>query len=81
MPRENVNSADEDAVTRVEVSWRPRGSVQVATALREDIPGSSEAPAHTRYTAGAHVAMDRDGINRLIRVLRRARDAVFGKDA
>ncbi len=81
MPRENINSDDENAATRVEVCWQPGRSVQVTTALREDIPCSSEAPAHTRYTPGTYVSIDRAGINRLIRALRRARDAVFGKDA
>lgn len=30
---------------------------------------------------GWHVTLDRDGINRMIRVLRRARDAAYGSDA
>lgn len=30
---------------------------------------------------GVSVSLDRDGINRLIRALRRARDAAFGADA
>lgn len=30
---------------------------------------------------GWHVTLDRDGLNRLIRALRKARDAAFGADA
>jgi hypothetical protein len=33
------------------------------------------------YERGWYMQLDRDGINRLIRSLRRARDAAFGKDA
>ncbi len=81
MPKENTD----DIVTkgfRVEVSWENDRHVQVATTsstskfvLPGDNPGDPEYPFH-----GWHVTLDRHGINRLIRTLRRARDAAFGKD-
>lgn len=47
-------------------------------SLAEHLTGDGETPAD--FT-GLWGTLDRDGINRLIRVLRRARDSAFGADA
>jgi hypothetical protein len=89
MPKENVNCAAIDGL-RTEVSWRADSHVQLATAnthstlrLGEDGRGSDERDETIQGDPffGWHVTLDRDGINRLIRALRRARDAAFGSDA
>ena len=80
----------------VSVMWNRDGSVQVVTTAKdadERLRNWQEMPdaAPTPLTAGApgtsfktfsgwHVDLDRAGVNRLIRVLRQARDAAFGKD-
>lgn len=79
MPKENINS-DMDGTTRIEVSWQADAYVQLTTALRREEPSSEQAPAHVAYDTGAYVSLDRYGINRLIQVLRRARNSVYGKD-
>lgn len=61
----------------VTVGWgRESQHVQVATLAGGDYDevGGNERP-------GLYVQLDRDGINRLIRSLRKARDAAFGSDA
>lgn len=73
MPKELIHSAttrDGSAdSSRIQVGWsREAQYVQVATN-----DGSSEL-------AGQFVSMDRDACNKAIRVLRRARDQVFGRD-
>lgn len=89
MPKETVYD-----VTRsfdVEVNWsRVGGHVQVATVVppAETADGPESLAAlmagwteETKATAtGLYATLDRDGINRLIRVLRRARDQSFGRD-
>lgn len=60
----------------VHVGWGPRGAgdyVQLATLP----PTSSDVD----YDTCQYVDLDRDGINRLIRALRRARDRAYGADA
>ena len=72
------------------------GYVQIATEMREpqtsDAPqnlrdlvlswaGSSSDPEHAEGARGLWTTLDRAGINRLIRALRRARDQAFGADA
>ncbi len=81
MPKENINDLVSGGF-RVEVSWSPGAYVQVASVnpdsdltLPGDAPGSPEQP----FT-GWWVTLDREGINRLIRSLRKARDAAFGRD-
>jgi hypothetical protein len=59
------------------VGWgRESQHVQVATLAGGDYDevGGNQRP-------GLYVQLDRDGINRLIRALRKARDAAFGADA
>lgn len=88
MPKELIH----DAITagfRAQVGWGgiaddAAGYVQVATVnensdlqLGDSLPeGASAAPFE-----GWYVHLDRAGINRLIRALRRARDSAFGADA
>ena len=38
-------------------------------------------PAREQPSDGVFMSLDRDGINRLVRSLRKARDAAFGSDA
>lgn len=47
-----------------------------AAAVENPPPGSDQKPFY-----GWYVTLDRDGINRLVRHLRRARDQAFGADA
>lgn len=55
------------------VRWGRDGSVQLATV---DLELDESDPAR-----GMFADMDRNGINRLIQVLRRARDQAYGADA
>lgn len=79
MPKENIYS-DMEHITRIEVSWQHDAYVQLTTALRRDEPPSLEDPGGVNYDTGTYVSLDRHGINRLIQILRRARNAVYGKD-
>ena len=84
MPKEtifdsiNYFNESRDKTVIAELSWgRDSGEVQLATLL--------VAPStHTRFTekveGGWFLNLDRQGINKLIRDLRRARDQAFGKD-
>jgi hypothetical protein len=64
-----------DTITHLHVGWTPNlGSVQVAALAGGDYANDLERP-------GYYVDLDRDGINRMIRILRKARDAAFGADA
>ena len=49
-----------------------------AFSLAWGVPGNTEIPAGVYL---ASMPLDRSAINRLIRALRRARDAVYGADA
>lgn len=63
------------------VKWsRETGDIQIATRLRTaEVPGPDErGPIPAKY--GWYVDLDRDTINEVIRVLRRARTQVFGRD-
>lgn len=81
MPKEKFNCDNQpDAVTQLEVSWHPGAWVQLATALRREVPASEEHPAYVTYESDAYVTFNRHGINRLIQTLRRARNAAFGRD-
>lgn len=77
MPKETVRGESRDpAPPVVHVGWNARdagGYVQLAT-----LPGAGG----DRGDVGCQfVDLNRDGINRLIRALRRARDSAFGADA
>jgi hypothetical protein len=87
MPKVNVIDSTTDGF-RVEVTWASHsdisGHVQVATTNEKSPftfdpssdPGSIGEPFN-----GWFVTLDRDGCNRAIRALRKARDAAFGPDA
>lgn len=64
----------------VRVGWWADCAVQIATVLKAPVEGSTsrtEAPVDQ----GQFVNLDRDACNELIRLLRKARDVAFGKDA
>lgn len=56
----------------VNVGWSLGGDVQVATVDDSEPLGTVKS--------GLYVTLDRDGINRLIKALRKARDQAYGKD-
>jgi len=62
----------------VKVGWSKKGLVDgyVQVAVILDRGGVADPDVYAE-----HSQMDRDGINHLIRTLRRARDAAFGADA
>jgi hypothetical protein len=88
MPKININDEVTDGF-RVEVGWGPGTWVQVGTtnatsplvwpAESEDV--SEEPAVKPEPFLGWFVTLNRDGINRLIRALRRARDEALGADA
>lgn len=82
MPKININDEVVDGF-RVEVGWETERYVQVATTnvhskLRLE---EGDTPENSEGFRGWHVTLDREGINRAIRALRKARDAAFGADA
>ena len=88
MPKELIRDAITDGF-RVQVGWggiagEDAGYVQVATVnenstlqLDDPLPEGAEALPFE----GWFVHLDRAGINRMIRALRRARDGAYGADA
>jgi hypothetical protein len=90
MPKENVRDCVIESF-RVELSWRSAspdldGHVQLATVNSASPFEFAEKNSDNAFEAGEkfdgwHATLDRDGINRLIRQLRRARDAAYGTDA
>lgn len=81
MPKETIHDkhATEPGVcASIEVGWgRDSGHVQLGTIVLD--VADQRVKDVTRD--GMYVQLDRDGINRLIRSLRKARDAAFGSDA
>lgn len=73
MPKEIVNDLHHDWM-RVEVGWSREQCVQLGT-----VNPDAAQPHESAY--GWFVELDRTGINRLIRTLRKARDQAFGSDA
>lgn len=80
MPKETIQSryageSFDAPEPHLHVGWtRDRDHVEVATRAGGDYADDLKRP-------GLFVQLDRDGINRLIRALRKARDAAFGADA
>jgi hypothetical protein len=73
LPNPDGTNADR----RVEVGWSRDRYVAVATTrVSAKQPGDGE----TLWDEGQHVDLNREQINELIRVLRRARDQAFGRD-
>ena len=83
MPKENIRDryelADHDTVcATAEVSW-DRGKDHVSVAvIRRSIDGER---VKGEGNDGMYVSLDREGVNRMIRSLRKARDQAFGSDA
>lgn len=67
----------------VKVSWDRVGYVQISTVLKGGIEqihsGEIDVPRGS-VDEGHYVDLDRESLNQLIRVLRRARDAAYGRD-
>jgi hypothetical protein len=91
MPKENINGVTMEAL-RAEVSWRAdngegTGYVQLATVHTSSpatMPGEKQHDDDNPEPVtlvGWHVDLDREGCNRAIRALRKARDAAYGADA
>lgn len=77
-----TNPPAKPRVPIVDVLWnREGGMVQVVTKATDADGGrwAADSP-ETHFTDGMYVDLDRAGINRLIRNLRRARDNAFGRD-
>lgn len=88
MPKESVRDAT-TAGKLAMVGWS-EGSVQIAAinsnvqltpTLVYDEHGNPHKPDDPEVIDGWWIDIDRDGINRLIKVLRLARDRAFGADA
>lgn len=74
MPKEIIRTGSPDHVgPTVHVGWSPDQYVQLATV---DPAHNDENP----HGNGWYADLDRHAINRLIKVLRRARDAAYGRD-
>lgn len=75
MPREIVSDAND---ARFGVEWGERDAFPLLTSWRaERLPDGTCGG----WTPTSCFALDRKAINKLIRDLRRARDAKFGRDA
>lgn len=89
MPKQMIypfpNPDGSDADRRIEVGWQRNLGVQVGTTTVVNPgtirvgPGGVEGETAPRWD-GAFVDLDRGQINELIRSLRRARDAAYGRD-
>jgi hypothetical protein len=82
MPKENIDCIAMTGL-RVEVSWShaPTGHVQVATVHTDSPINWSDGDSPNGKFNGWHATLDREGVNRLIRQLRKARDTAYGADA
>lgn len=72
MPAEKINDAN-SPYHRVHVAW---GSGAQGVTVGSDWTRADAPPAWE----GTFATLDRAGVNRMIRALRKARDQVFGKD-
>lgn len=80
MPRESVYGNDGEGHV-VKVGWDHHGSVQVGVGGPHQFQFTEPLPAgvSTSYS-DLWVTLDRTSLNDLIRKLRKARDAAFGRD-
>lgn len=86
MPRETI-SANPNANV-IQVAWGPHETVQVSTSCPTRVIASTlfiggDGTPHVEEDTpfpGWWADLDRHALNRLIRTLRRARDAAYGKD-
>lgn len=77
MPKEithDENYGKHDEYRQIEVRWSRNKYVEVATV--DNLEPSTDGAIN-----GIFLGLNRDGINRLIRSLRKARDQAFGADA
>jgi hypothetical protein len=80
MPKTNINCSVIDGF-RVEVGWSPDMYVQVATVNTESpLELQDDAGGPASEFLGWYATLDREGCNRLIRAVRQARDAAYGRD-
>lgn len=85
MPKEIIYGTVLDGFT-IKVGWDRDSNIQVASLADEgekrvrDILAAEERDPTGRVFDGWYVTLDRDGVNKLIRTLRRARDQAFGRD-
>lgn len=81
MPKEVIRDMHETEpghCASIELGWgREASYVQLGTVMLD----GAEQRLRDVTRDGMYVQLDRAGINRLIRALRRARDAAFGVDA
>jgi hypothetical protein len=86
MPKEVIRDVAGQYDVQVGWSHEPTGHVQVGIetndglSIAKHLTDPDEGTTAADFT-GLWGTVDREGVNRLIRVLRRARDAAFGADA
>ena len=84
MPKEIINNRhhgdDENPAPFAEVGWC-RHKYDGMSHVQVGVLAGGDVDENTGQRPGFFVSLDRDGINRMIRALRRARDAAFGADA
>ncbi len=85
MPQETIR--DEAGMFDVRVGWTTHRWVQVGIESADGVPivtrlnaGGDDGSDPAEFT-GLWGTLDREGCNRLIRAVRNARDAAYGKDA
>lgn len=78
----NANGSEERQaiVPIVDVRWNQAETVQIVTRAEDPFGGRATDVEGIHYLDGFYVDLDRRGINKLIRHLRRARDQAFGRD-
>lgn len=82
MPKENIDCIAMTGL-RVEIGWSPgpTGHVQVASVHTDSPIDWPEGDSPDGKFNGWHTTLDREGCNRAIRALRKARDSAYGADA
>lgn len=84
MPAEMINDQT-NPEWRAQVHWGRDRPVRVSTVCLTSAPldvKSNVPVTGTQHTwEGVFVALDREGCNRMIRALRKARDQAYGQDA
>lgn len=82
MPKTNIDDQTVDGF-RAEVLWGHGMYVQIGTVNQHStlMLEDGDTPETAEPFRGWFVTLDRDGCNRAIRAIRRARDAAYGADA
>lgn len=78
MPKETIYPSEYNEDMKVEVQWAKDMYVQIGVA---HLPPPEDPSKGTIEWDGKYLTLDRNEINRLIRILRKARDQAFGADA